>query len=80
MDNDKFMSSVKVGPKGQIVIPCEIRKMFGIESGDTLLIMATKENGIGLTTFDTMSHIISTSTTISKDFINAVKSVEENRK
>ena len=29
-DNEKYMSSVKVGPKGQIVIPKEIRDMFQI--------------------------------------------------
>ena len=31
-DNEKYMSSVKVGPKGQIVIPKEIRDMFQILS------------------------------------------------
>ena len=31
--NTKFMGSVKVGPKGQIVIPKEVREMFGIETG-----------------------------------------------
>ena len=29
----KYMSSVKVGPKGQIVIPKEAREMFGIAGG-----------------------------------------------
>ncbi len=38
---------VKVSPKGQITIPKEIRKMFAIESGDTLAIFAT-EDGITL--------------------------------
>lgn len=32
-DNEKYMSSVKVGPKGQIVIPKEIRDMFQISPG-----------------------------------------------
>lgn len=26
----KYMTTVKVGPKGQIVIPAEVREMFGI--------------------------------------------------
>ena len=29
----KYMTTVKVGPKGQIVIPAEVREMFGIEPG-----------------------------------------------
>ena len=32
----KYLASVKVGPKGQIVIPKEARELFGIQSGDTL--------------------------------------------
>lgn len=43
-----FMSSVKVGAKGQIVIPNEIRNMFGIEPGETLVIFAHPERGIAL--------------------------------
>jgi AbrB family looped-hinge helix DNA binding protein len=47
-NQDKFMSSVKVGPKGQIVIPKQIRDMFAIEPGDTLIIMADVQKGIAL--------------------------------
>lgn len=47
-DNNKFMSSVKVGAKGQIVIPKEIRDMFEIEPGDTLLMLADKNKGIAI--------------------------------
>lgn len=43
-----YMSTVKVGPKGQIVIPKEIRDMFGIAPGDSLVIMADVERGIAL--------------------------------
>jgi AbrB family looped-hinge helix DNA binding protein len=43
-----FISSTKVGPKGQIVIPKEIRDMFDIQSGDSLLIMADSERGIAI--------------------------------
>ena len=44
----KFMAPVKVGPKGQIVIPAEVREMFGIRPGDTLLLLADKAEGIAL--------------------------------
>ncbi len=43
-----YMSTVKVGPKGQIVIPKEIRDMFNISPGDNLVIMADKERGIAI--------------------------------
>ena len=42
------MDMVKVGQKGQIVIPKEMRDMMGIRSGDTLLILADKERGIAI--------------------------------
>jgi AbrB family looped-hinge helix DNA binding protein len=44
----KFMSSVKVGPKGQIVIPKEAREMFNIKPGDILLLLADAERGIAI--------------------------------
>ena len=44
----KYMAPVKVGPKGQIVIPAEVREMFGIRPGDTLLLLADLERGIAL--------------------------------
>lgn len=46
--NDKFMGSAKVGAKGQVVIPKEVRDMFGIEPGDTLMLLADAEKGIAL--------------------------------
>lgn len=44
----KFMSTVKVGEKGQIVIPKGARELFNIQPGDTLLLMADEERGIAL--------------------------------
>ena len=35
-DDRYYMSSVKLGPKGQIVIPKEARTLFGVQPGDTL--------------------------------------------
>ena len=44
----RFIVSVKVGPKGQITIPVEARKMFDIKEGDTLMVMGDHEKGIAL--------------------------------
>lgn len=44
----KFLSIVKVGDKGQIVIPKGARELFGIQPGDQLLLMAEKKRGIAL--------------------------------
>lgn len=54
---DKFMSTVKVGQKGQIVIPKEVREMFGIEPGDSLILMADIHRGIALQKANLLSKI-----------------------
>ncbi len=48
VNDEKFIVSVKVGPKGQITIPVEARKMFDIKEGDTLMVMGDKKRGIAL--------------------------------
>lgn len=48
VNEDRFIVSVKVGPKGQITIPIEARKMFDIKEGDTLMVMGDKERGLAL--------------------------------
>ena len=45
---DRFIVSVEVGPKGQITIPVEARKMFDIKEGDTLMVMGDTQRGIAL--------------------------------
>ena len=45
---NRFIVSVKVGPKGQITIPVEARKMFNIKEGDTLMVLGDIEKGIAL--------------------------------
>ena len=41
--------TVKVGEKGQIVIPKEARRVFGIEPGDTLLVLGDSRGGLIVT-------------------------------
>ncbi len=48
MPKGKFISTVKVGEKGQIVIPKVARDMFNIQPGDTLLLMADENQGIAI--------------------------------
>ena len=38
--------TVKVGERGQIVIPKEAREQFGIKPGDTLLVLGDDATGI----------------------------------
>ena len=45
---ERFIVSVKVGPKGQITIPKEAREMFDIKEGDTLMVMGDKNRGIAI--------------------------------
>lgn len=52
-----YMSTVNVGQKGQIVIPKQIRDMFDIEPGDSLIIMADIKRGIGLQKANVLSKI-----------------------
>ena len=57
-DERYYMSSVKIGPKGQIVIPKEAREMFGIRPGETLVLMADKKKGIALQTADKLNPVL----------------------
>ena len=42
----KYISMVKVGEKGQIVIPRGARDLFSIQPGDNLLLLATKKRAL----------------------------------
>ena len=45
----RVFGTAKVGDRGQIVIPKEAREFFGIEPGDTLLILGKPETGLIVT-------------------------------
>lgn len=44
----KYAWTVKVGEKGQFVIPKEARDVFNIKPGDTLIVLADREKGIAI--------------------------------
>ena len=44
----KYAGTVTVGTKGQIVIPKEARAVFGIEPGDTLILLGDERQGIAI--------------------------------
>ena len=48
MPKGKYMATVKVGEKGQIVIPKQARELFGIEAGDALLVLGDEEQGLAI--------------------------------
>ena len=56
---DRFIVSVKVGEKGQIIVPKEAREMFNISPGDTLMILGDKERGIALIKSDDVYELMS---------------------
>ena len=62
----KFMATVKIGPKGQIVIPKEVREMFGFTAGDSVLLLADKNQGVAIQPFS-----------YAEAFWNAVSKVKE---
>ncbi len=59
------MGTAQVGSKGQIVIPAQIRELFGIEPGDSLLLLADVKKGIAI---------------VKSDFVSEALSLEESQK
>ena len=49
---DKHIGICKVGEKGQIVIPKEIRNMFDIKPGYSVIVLSDKEKGIAIVKAD----------------------------
>ena len=53
----RIFGTAKVGDRGQIVIPKEAREYFGIEPGDTLLILGKHETGLIVTKPETLNDL-----------------------
>ena len=49
--------TVKIGEKGQIVIPKEARHVFGLSPGDSLLVLGDEENGIVLAKAEVLNSV-----------------------
>ena len=57
MKKTKYMGISKVGEKGQIVIPKEVRDIFGINPGDSLIVLADPKKGIALVKSDVIEAV-----------------------
>lgn len=54
---NRIFGTAKVGDRGQIVIPKEARSFYGIEPGDSLLILGDEESGLIITKPEVLSSI-----------------------
>lgn len=56
-EKNKYVGICKVGEKGQIVIPKEIRNMFDIKAGDSVIVLCDKDKGIALLKADVIENL-----------------------
>lgn len=67
----KVYGAVTVGERGQVAIPAELRKSFGIKAGDKLIVTAKPGGPIGLIPAEQfnqlLSHMTETLAKINKD-------------
>ena len=48
IQEEKFAWMVKIGEKGQFVIPKEARELFDLQPGDEILVLGDKERGVAI--------------------------------
>ena len=68
-NNQRVFGTAKVGDRGQIVIPKEARELFGIQPGDTLLILGEAETGLIVSRPEVLSNL-------ANKILNTVKNEE----
>lgn len=66
----KYAWTVKIGEKGQFVIPKEARELFDIHPGDTILVLGDEERGMAIPPTKLKDKYI-------KDIFNHITRVEE---
>ena len=71
-----IFGTVKVGERGQIVIPKEARELFDIKPGDTLLVLGDEEHGIAISKADVMKEL---ALKILGGFTNSQEESEDNQ-
>ncbi len=49
-----IFGTVKVGERGQMIIPKEARKIFDIKAGDTLIVLGDEKWGLAVTKADVL--------------------------
>ena len=57
--NGKYAWMVKIGEKGQFVIPKEARDMFDLQPGSTILVLGDTERGLAILPRQQQSQFIS---------------------
>ena len=53
----RVFGTAKVGDRGQIVIPKEARDFYGINPGDTLLLLGDEETGLVVTRPEVLNNL-----------------------
>ncbi len=56
----KYAWTVKIGEKGQFVIPKEARDIFNIKPGDTIIVLADEKKGIAIPPKETFEKLANT--------------------
>lgn len=69
-DGKYIVGTVKIGDKGQIVIPKDARDLFELKPGDTLLVLADAKQGIALVNNDVFREF-------AQDILNAPNTADD---